>query len=131
MPVKFRLAALVAELAAAAALLAHWPLADDADVAVILLEASDAAEGVARLVSFTPELATAAGVTAAATNKSGRVEFKGVRGQIHRVSTFQGLRREGAPDHSGRPLVERSELLRTQRDGSLPHTIHQTPLGCC
>jgi hypothetical protein len=69
---------------------AHRALTDDADFSVILLEASGAAEGVARLVGFALELATAARVAAAAADKSSGVDFERIGGHIHDAFlTFQ------------------------------------------
>jgi hypothetical protein len=91
---------LAAKLAAAAALLMHRALANDADFSVILLKASSAAEGVARLVGLSLELATAAGVAAVMADKPGGVNFERIGREIHWVRLSTGSKaaeREGAP----------------------------------
>jgi hypothetical protein len=95
------LAFFAAKLAAAAALLMHRALADDADFSVILFKASITTEGVARLVSFTLKHATAAGVAAVMTDKSGGVDFERIGREIHWCDFQQGpkMRRKKARHH--------------------------------
>ena len=92
MTVKFRLAALAAKLAAAAAPLRHCPSTDQADCSVILFKAPSAAEGVTRLVGLALELGATTRVATVTADKSCGMNFGGVLREIHWRSFRQGPR---------------------------------------